>query len=347
VSAAKTALLLAAGVCAFALPAGAQTAPPLVTPLSQATVQAAPAPAEVTKEVRSFVQSYAARSARIDQIPRWNQAVCVQVKGLVGEQAAVVAARIEDVAKGAGLKVQKPGCQSNIQVMFTDQPQRLLDKAGEQYLGFHYQNELKKVRAVTHPIQGWYATSTIGAAGATAAGLAFAGGSGKPSGGGGGMALGNPGSDAANPAAFESNSGPASSTLSKEVVDSPDRDLPTGCGDSRFSSCMRSTFANVMIVADTHAIGGKELGVLTDYVAMLALAQPKSLDGCNALPSVIDLFAKPACPGRDPPDGLTPADVAYLASLYASDPEARTTSAQGDIAGHMAKILTTAQAVAR
>jgi hypothetical protein len=361
----KKTLLLAAGVCAVAFPAAAQkfgearviqSAPAAApaapapatrpaTPVAPVTVQAAPA--VVAKEARSFVQAYTARSGKIDQIPRWNQPVCVVVRGLVSAEAAKVAARIEDVARGVGLKVQKPGCQSNIQIMFTDQPQRMADSVGEAYLGYHSHTEIKKVRAVTHPIQGWYATATSGAAGAT--GLAFAGGSGtsQPSGGGMGLA-GGPGSPAANGSDWESNFGQTSGTqLSMQVVDSPDHSAPTGCADSRFSSCMKSMFMNVLIVADNNAIVGKDMGVLTDYLAMLALSQPKSLDGCNALPSVIDVLAKPACADRDPPKGLTPADAAYLTGLYASDPEAKTTSAQGDIAGRMAKILIKAQGGAR
>ncbi len=133
--------------------------------------------------------------------------------------------------------------------------------------------------------------------------------------------------------------------LSAAVVDSPEHDTPTGCADSRFSSCMKSTFVNVMLIADSHSIGEKDLGVLTDYLAMLALSQPKSLDGCNALPSVIDVLAKSACPGGATPDGLTPADSSYLTALYKSDPEAKTLSAEGDIAGQMAKILIKANAV--
>jgi hypothetical protein len=337
-------LLLAAGVCAFAFPAAAQ--PAQTPPVSPVTVQQAP-PAVVNKEARSFVQAYTMRSGKIDQIPRWNQPICVVVKGLQPQLAVKVAVRIEEVAREVGLKVLKPGCNSNIQVMFTDRPQALADSIGEPYLGYHNRSDVKKMRAVTHPIQGWYATATTGAAGAT--GLAFAGGTGtsQPSGGGMGLA-GGPGSAAATQADWESNFGAAAGTqLSMSVVDSPEHSAPTGCADSRFSSCMRSMFMNVILVADNNAIVGKDMGALTDYLAMLAISQPKSLDGCNALPSVIDVLAKSACPDRGPPNGLTPADAAYLTGLYASDPEARTTSAEGDIAGRMAKILIKAQGISR
>jgi hypothetical protein len=63
--------------------------------------------------------------------------------------------------------------------------------------------------------------------------------------------------------------------------------------------------------------------------------------------SVIDLLAPSACPGREPPDGLTPADAAYLTALYSADLEAKKVGEQGEIAGRMAKILIKANAVAR
>jgi hypothetical protein len=357
-SPAARALLLAAGVCALGFPAAAQPlgearviqtapAPPPAdatrpaTPLSSVTVQAT-TPAAVKQLSRTFVQALALRSGKIDQLPRWHRPVCVAVKGLVPDKANHVATRVEDVARAVGLKVEKPGCTSNIQILFTDQPQRMADTIGEAYLGYHNRNETTKIRTVTHPIQGWYATATAGAAGAT--GLAFSGGTGTA---GPSMSHG-PDSPDTSTSAWEANFGQSAGTqLSMNVVDSPEHSAPTGCADSRFSSCMKSMFMNVIVIADAKAIEGKDTRAVADYVAMLAVSQPKSLDGCNALPSVIDLLAKSACPDRDPPVGMTAADSAYLAGLYASDPEARTTSAEGDIAGRMAAILIKAQTASR
>jgi hypothetical protein len=327
-SAAKTALFLAAGVFALASPAAAQQA---ATPVAPVTVQGTASPATVNRQTSSFVQSYAAAAnPEINQIGRWQGAVCVHVGGLVPAQAAQVAGRIEDVAGSVGLAVLKPGCRSNIEVVFTDKPQAVLDKVPEPYLGFHYQTNLKKVRAVTHPVQAWYATATVGAGGAT--GLAFGGGNGR-------------GPDPDNSDNWEANFGQIQGVqLSMDVVDSPDQTAPVGCADApHFTSCLRSMFRNILIVVDDNAVAGKNLGPLTDYLAMLALAQPKSLDGCNALPSVIDMFAKSDCPGRDRPDALTPSDAAYLTALYASDPEAKMPLAQADISGRMAKILVNAR----
>jgi hypothetical protein len=128
-----------------------------------------------------------------------------------------------------------------------------------------------------------------------------------------------------------------------ETVDIPENGSPSGCADSHFSGCLKSLFKNVLVVVDSHAVEGRDLGPVADYLAMLALSRPQSLDGCDALSSIIDLYAKSPCPDRDPPDGLTPADAAYLTALYASNPEGRLVSEQDDIAGRMAKILVKAQ----
>jgi hypothetical protein len=130
-----------------------------------------------------------------------------------------------------------------------------------------------------------------------------------------------------------------------EMVDAPRANSPTGCAGSHFTSCLESLFKNVLVVVDNGRVRGMPLGPVTDYLAMLAVSQPRSLDGCAALPSVIDLLAPAACAGRDPPDGLTPADAAYLTALYAADPRAKKATQQSDMADRMARILLKAGAV--
>ena len=302
-------------------------APSTVSPL---TVEAAPGPQGVERQTQSFVQTYAAAAnPELGQIARWHDGVCVQVVGLVApDQAAKIAARIEDVAKSLKLPVLPKGCQSNIQIEFSNRPQDVLDRVAartEQVLGYHHPVTLKALKTVTHPIQAWYMTATRGGAGDIAA-LAFAsmGGSGAPS------------------AAFTNQQ------VKQEVIDAPENHPPVGCAESpHFTSCVKGVFKNVFMVADSSLVQGKDSGAVADYMAMLALSQPRSLDGCYALPSVIDLFAKTPCPRRDPPDGLTPADAAYLTALYSADMEANKAGEQGDIARRMAKILITAHAVAR
>ncbi len=285
-------------------PAQAKTSAISVAPL---TVQAAPSPAEVEKQTSSFVKAYAASTARLDQIARWRDPICVQVSGLVADQAALVRARLEDVAKAVGRGAQQAGCRPNIEIMFAVDPQALIDtivNRQEAALGYYHRHDAKALKTVTRPIQAWYMTATVGGA-QSSAGAIFTG---------------------------------HSATLTMDrVTDDPDNLPPTGCGDSHYSSCLQSVFDNILVVVDIGRVQGKSPSAVSDYVAMLALSQPRSLDGCKILPSVTDLFA--ACPERAAPDGLTQADFAYLAALYAADPEAKKAGQQSDIARRMAAIL--------
>jgi beta-lactamase regulating signal transducer with metallopeptidase domain len=98
-------------------------------------------------------------------------------------------------------------------------------------------------------------------------------------------------------------------------------------------------YGSIVVIVDLRRTRGANLGQLADYAAMMALSQPQATDRCHGLPSVTDLFAGP-CPGRAAPQGLTPADDAYLTALYGG------ASIYGavypdEIAARMAKIMTT------
>jgi hypothetical protein len=108
-----------------------------------------------------------------------------------------------------------------------------------------------------------------------------------------------------------------------------------GCAGSRLTHCLSSLFANVLIVADGKALEGRHLGPVADYIAMLVLSQPRSLDGCDALPSILDLTSS-GCDGRPAPDALTIDDIAYLKALYRTNLETVYTLEKADVATKMA-----------
>jgi hypothetical protein len=300
--------LAATAALAQPLPAPAakdQTLAPLV-------VEAAPKPSTAHEQASRFVHAYAAVSnPGVDQISRWRVPVCVVVFGLPrADQAARIKARIETMAGTLGLRAAREGCQPNVAIAFTDNPQAEMDliaKGRSHLLGYYHRTSAQQLKTVTHPIQAWYVTATrndgVNTAGVVAAGLKYDG--------------------------IEQEG---------EVVDDPEHRPPPGC-ISRLTSCYTSVFRSVLIIADNKRIGGAKLGLVADDMLMLALSQPASLDGCNALPSVIDRFANSPCPGRDPPGGLTPADTAYLTALYSADLSGNKNFEQSDIAGRMAKIL--------
>jgi beta-lactamase regulating signal transducer with metallopeptidase domain len=110
----------------------------------------------------------------------------------------------------------------------------------------------------------------------------------------------------------------------------------------------RRKLALAIVVVDPARTQGLSLDVVSDYVALLALSQPRTLDRCNVLPSVTDLFAG-ACPGRSAPAGLTAADAAYLKALYTGSAGIRATRSPAELVEGMAKRLGAAapQAAAR
>jgi hypothetical protein len=319
-----------AAALALAGGASAQTPEPAPSQVAPLVVEGAAPPKTIEKQAWSFVQTYSVGSPKLDLIARWREPICVEVVNLTPEQAAMVKARIEEVAKGVGLPSRGPGCKSNIQVVLTSQPQAFLDKvakADERALGFHYPSDLKRVKTVTHPIQAWYKTATQG---------------GK---------VGHDGLPFAYvTCAVDScaNQGSLKGEVQvAESLDIPENGTPPGCAGSLINHCERSVFKNVLVVVDSTAVNGKNLGSLADYFAMVALSQAKSLDGCSAFPSILDLMAKSPCPGRDPPDGITAADASFLTALYAANPEAQAAAEQVDIAGRMAELLIKSSASAK
>jgi hypothetical protein len=279
---------------------------------------AKPTPKVIERQTHTFVEGYAATpNAEIQQIGRWRDSVCVQVLGLAEAQAAAIKARIEQVATEVGLRPAKPSCTADVEIVFSDNPQGVMDKVAQQreyLLGYYHRHDHDRLKKVTRPIQAWYVTATYGGGG-DVAGALFAG---------------------------------VPMQVHEEVIDDPENPAPTSCGDNRyFSACLESVFKNVFMVADSKALAGKDAGMIADYLAMLALSQPKSLDACAALTSVLDVLAPSGCGGREPPDGFTAADAAYLTSLYAADGEGRKTQEQTDISTRMARILTKASGAGR
>jgi hypothetical protein len=322
---------LAFAVSLFLSAAGAASIQPSAPP-DTVTVQAPLTHREALTKSKGFVRTYAKPTVRLDQFARWEDPVCVAVSGVTPEQVAIIKARVEEVAKGVGLKLGRPACKPNIDIRFADPPQVLLDQVAQKtpaLLGFHYPNEREALKTVTRPVQAWYMTASRGEGTGNVA-LST-------------MNIGYLGQRDLNGApgatTMLGNSGLPEVIRPNESLDRPGSGIPNGCAARRFSSCLQSMFWHVLVVVDARKVQGQPLGPIMDYLAMLAISQPQSLDGCLDLPSIIDLFAPTPCPDRTEPDGLTRADTAYLTSLYKADLEGKKTVEQSEIAGRMADML--------
>jgi hypothetical protein len=276
-------------------------------------------PADATARAASFVQSYAEVSGEHHALARWLNPICVRVVGLKPDQAAAVRTRIEDVAKALAIRIQPAKCRrSDIEIGFTNDPQGMLDgviKDAKQTLG-DQTSGTSADKTVIRPIQAWYVTN----------GAEYAANSTDGNSADGLKALVDdrgPGNGAGLKILVQQYMTPQSTgPFGPGAIATPDISdnsgaqfgfgaLPPWLDDQRGPR----QFLNVFVIVDLRSTGNKSLALLTDYVAMVVLSQPRSLDHCNALPSITDLYAG-SCPGRGAPDGLTPADAAYLTALY-------------------------------
>jgi hypothetical protein len=280
------ALMASLGLAGPAVAAAAASKP--ATTVQSVTVS--PQAPQHERYVRSlnFVSSHGA-PARSGQFARWADPVCPVTVGLSPAMNARVSNRVMDVAIKVRAPLPRRGrCKPNIEILFTDQPQQLLDlvaRKRQELLGFHYVPQTRTLKTVNRPIQAWYLTSTENGAGARA-------------------------------------------------LDVADSQMPSGCAGSPFTSCLMSVFTNVLIVADGKALDGKPIGPTADYIALLALSQSRSLDGCDALPSILD-WLSPLC-GAGAADALTDADLGYLKALYRLHPDLKMWLARDSAADRMA-----------
>lgn len=100
-------------------------------------------------------------------------------------------------------------------------------------------------------------------------------------------------------------------------------------GSGRLRRTTRQDFDRVLIVLDVSQVQGVPFGAISDYIAMVALAQLDPTADTAAFPTVLNLFREPA-EGHARPTGLTDWDIAYLQGLYGSRRDARSLGSQID-----------------
>jgi hypothetical protein len=76
-----------------------------------------------------------------------------------------------------------------------------------------------------------------------------------------------------------------------------------------------NTLSSVVIVVDSNRATDLNIGQLSDYVAMIGLAEVHQDTDTGTAPSILQLFREVG----QPPDGLTPWDQSFLNSLYTTD----------------------------
>ena len=282
------AILLLAATPAAAQPTSASV--PAQTPPQAAesvTVTATPLPHR--SAVDDFIYSYPVPVRTTDKIGRWKTGICPVVEGLPQHFAAFITRRLTAIARSAGAPVNAdPKCRHNIQIVFTDKPQVLADdlhKNHRPYLGyFDNLNQAAELATVKHAIQAWYLTATVDFHGALYVD---------------------------NPRANFFNGAPVAQPASTSGI----ANVGYAAQGGRLNNGISSTLYNVVIVADPSKLGDYEMGSLADYIAMLALSQPKSFDACWEVPSITNLLSRDCEPARKTAT-ISDNDAAFLHGLY-------------------------------
>jgi hypothetical protein len=276
---------------------------------------------ELSHAVAGFVASHSAAGARINQIGRWQQPVCPEVTGLEPRGRDFVTRQIMEVARGVGAPTGTFGkkCPITVEIVFTREPQRLLDRIATNYrllLGFYPAALTKQMTTFNRPIQAWYETATR----SMETQLPIVTGSGSTDQSfGGGPGTGPP---------IQGGAQIDSDVTAKGMQ-------PGGVAGSRITRRLRSEFAHVLIIVDSAQTTRYPLKSVADYLTMLSLTRMAQLDQCAPLSSITDLFAN-GC--RTPvADSLTAADRAYLTALYSADLEQNLNLERGQVHEEMMK----------
>jgi hypothetical protein len=294
-----TGLLLGIGLASPALAQGENRPPPS----ESVTVTGSKTPPD--KILHDFIVSYTRPSPASGKVARWHGGVFPGVTGLPASWNASVVARVREIASLAGAPVAAADCRPNIDIVFTKNPQTLLDEvraAKSWLLGYHDLAQEKKLATVSHALQAWYMTQTV---------------------------------DAQGGIYTDDKLHPEGVYLGGAYFPNAHVEYWSGnhLGDER-----RSELMHVLVVVDLAKVDGIHLSAVTDYVGMLSLAQTSAFDACQPVTSIANLTA-PQCDAKLKTDTISGQDLAYLRALYSIDLHDSMIEQQGKIAYEMKKNL--------
>jgi hypothetical protein len=223
-------------------------------------------------------------------LARWRggkQSICPLTVGLTPGHNAFVTARLRALAAYVGAPVQSdPQCKSNVQILFTNNPQQQMDdviKWAAVAFGIRYSGGMRDLIAYRseHAIQGFYIT-TRGGAIVLNTDVALVG------------------LDVLPVWPQVSQKYPANEALGTRLGGGSGSGIGIGV---------------VILVVDTTKIAGYSLGTIADYLGMLTLSVAQSPDHCDRLPSILDLMSS-SCGTRERPAAITAGDLGFLKALY-------------------------------
>jgi hypothetical protein len=273
----------------------------LATILAPCLALAQPAPpAPPSREaIANFIDAFATPTHMTGKVARWEEPVCPVMTGQKPNVAAFVTQHVTAVAAAVGAPVNSDkGCTPNIEIVFTTAPQPLLDNVRQR--DADYIGYAPSNSALEKLATVTHPIQAWYATGVRDLRGRYTIDSGR-------------------------DRGPSTSANSGSV---------TG---THLADGQRSAIHHVLIVVDPAKLPVQEIVPLSDYIAVLALAQIGSLDDCRPLPSIANMLA-PACERKAA--SMTANDLAYLNGLYGMNPDRlQLITQKNDIADRMAQAL--------
>lgn len=214
----------------------------------------APTPA-VQREGRG-VELTLIQSRRDGDTPRWSRGVCVGVSGLSAEQSQFMADRVSQRAVQVGLRASRPGCNANVVVVFTNDPQGVArqitqgrDRGGRGRARSQGREELDAFLTGSQPVRWWYLWQSVADSGEIANQNERSGGQRGPD------------------------------------VNVPER--------GRLGRTTREELTHAYVVIDGPRISTVNMNALADYVAYVALARVTHDATSAGQSSILGLFSDP------------------------------------------------------
>lgn len=245
---------------------------------------------EAEAKARAYVQAVGMVTT-VKPAARWLDRICPKATGLADPLvAAKVEARIRAIAGQVGARLAKPGCETNLLVAFTadadDLARRINAQDPRQMMETAPLWRGRLIEGRT-PIRWWYSSEVRSADGAppTSAPLPW---------------LGISSGEGAD----------AGTTTNTDIGGDSGGGTNTSTRSSLVSTNAKRAIRTATILIDVTLAAGKELEAVTDYAALVGLAEIR-FAGDPPPDSVLSLFAP-----SNPTYGLTAQDEALLKSLY-------------------------------
>ena len=239
------------------------------------------------------------------RLARWGTPVCPVTAGLPDAFDAFIDHRIRDVAEQVGAVAAPEKCSVNVLILITPQAaaftRKVVELKSHALASGRWPVDKAKLRAFANdpnPVRWFYVSDTVATLGGSANALNIN-------------------------TLSAAGAGSGLDQFFKSALPGPPQD--SWVTPSRLKPAGEEAFTQVVIVVDANRIAGLSAGQISDYLAMLALAQVKAESSFAGTDTVLNLFA----PGLDEahrPTALTLWDKAYLSALYKSDAQSSYTA---------------------